>query len=45
MDVDDNPVLHDRYTNDVPVGSQFFAKHRLDATSLRRKLEQTTTNA
>lgn len=44
IDIDDDPVLRERYTDDVPVifvGAQFFAKHRLDAASLRRKLEQT----
>jgi glutaredoxin len=44
IDIDDDPVLRERYTNDVPVifvGAQFFAKHRIDAASLRRKLEQT----
>jgi glutaredoxin len=44
VDVDDDPVLHDRYTNDVPVifiGQQFFAHHRVDAAALRRKLEHT----
>ncbi|HUJ30578.1 MAG TPA: glutaredoxin family protein [Candidatus Acidoferrum sp.] len=43
VDVDDDPVLHDRYTNDVPVifvGSQFFAQHRVDPARLRRRLEQ-----
>ena len=42
-DIDDDPILHDRYTDDVPVifvGSQFFAKHRVDPALLRRKLEQ-----
>jgi len=45
IDVDDDPILHDRYTDDVPVifvGSQFFAKHRIDAESLRRRLTQTS---
>jgi glutaredoxin len=43
VDIDDDPTLRDRYTNDVPVifvGREFFAKHRVDATALRRKLEQ-----
>jgi glutaredoxin len=43
VDIDDDSVLRDRYTDDVPVifvGSQFFAKYRLDPALLRRKLEQ-----
>jgi glutaredoxin len=43
VDIDDNPVLRERYTNDVPVifvGSQMFARHRLDAAYLRRQLQQ-----
>jgi glutaredoxin len=43
VDIDDDPVLHDRYTNDVPViflGSQFVAQHRLDAAELRRRLQE-----
>lgn len=46
IDVDDDPILHDRHTNDVPVifvGSQFFAKHRLDAAALRAKLASAAT--
>jgi len=42
VDIDDDPVLHDRYTNDVPVifvGSQMAAHHRLDADRLRSLLE------
>ena len=42
VDIDDDPVLRDRYTNDVPVifiGPHFFAQHRLDAARLRRHLE------
>ncbi len=41
MDIDDDPVLHDRYTNDVPViflGSRMVAQHRLDSAQLRRQL-------
>ena len=41
MDIDDDPVLHDRYTNDVPVvflGSKMVAQHRLDPAQLRRQL-------
>jgi glutaredoxin len=43
MDIDDDPVLHDRYTNDVPVillGSKMVARHRLDPAQLRRQLQQ-----
>jgi glutaredoxin len=42
VDIDDDPVLRTRYTNDVPVifiGSHFFAQHRVDATRFRRHLE------
>jgi glutaredoxin len=41
VDIDDDPVLLERYTNDVPVifvGSQFFAQHRADVARLRRQL-------
>jgi len=43
VDIDDDRVLHDRYTNDVPViflGSQMVAQHRLDAAELIRRLQQ-----
>ena len=43
VDIDDNPMLRERYTNDVPViflGSQMFAQHRLDGAHLRRRLQQ-----
>jgi glutaredoxin len=42
VDIDDDPNLLARYTNDVPVifiGSHFFAQHRIDAARLRRHLE------
>jgi len=42
VDIDDDPVLHDRYTNDVPVvflGSKMVAQHRLDPAQLRRQLQ------
>jgi glutaredoxin len=42
VDVDDDLVLHDRYTNEVPViflGSKIVAQHRLDAGQLRRQLQ------
>src|ERR1700719_1732068 len=43
VDIDDDPVLHDRYTNDVPViflGSRMVAQHRVNVAQLRRQLEQ-----
>jgi glutaredoxin len=43
VDIDRDALLRERYTNDVPVifvGSEFFAKHRVDAARLRRKLER-----
>jgi glutaredoxin len=42
VDIDDDPILLARYSNDVPVifiGSQFFTQHRVDAARLRRHLE------
>jgi glutaredoxin len=42
VDIDDDPALHDQYTDDVPVifvGSQMAAQHRIDAGRLRRLLE------
>jgi glutaredoxin len=42
VDIDDDPVLHDRYTNDVPViflGSQIVGQHRADLVRLRKQLE------
>jgi glutaredoxin len=42
VDIDDDPILVARYTNDVPVifiGAQFFTQHRVDAARLRRHLE------
>ena len=42
VDIDDDPILHDRYTNDVPVvflGSKMIAQHRLDPAQLRRQLQ------
>jgi glutaredoxin len=42
VDIDDDPELHDKYTNDVPVifvGSQMVVQHRLDTDRLRRMLE------
>ena len=41
VDVDADPVLHERYTNDVPViflGSRKVAKHHLDLDQFRRQL-------
>jgi glutaredoxin len=43
VDIDDDTILHDRYTNDVPViflGSKMVAQHRLDAAELRRRLRE-----
>jgi glutaredoxin len=43
VDIDDDPILHDMYTNDVPViflGSKMVAQHRLDPGQLRRQLQQ-----
>ncbi|MGA8221859.1 MAG: glutaredoxin family protein [Candidatus Acidiferrales bacterium] len=45
VDIDDHPIIHDRYTNDVPVvflGSQMVAQHRLNAADLRRRLRELT---
>ena len=42
VDIDDDPILHDRYTNDVPViflGSKMVAQHRLNPAQLRRQLQ------
>jgi glutaredoxin len=44
VDIDDDPALHDRYTNDVPVilvGRKLVAQHRLDVRRLRRELQET----
>ena len=43
VDIDQDPILRDRYTDDVPVifvGTKFIAKHRVDAADLRRELEK-----
>jgi glutaredoxin len=43
VDIDDDPILHDLYTNDIPViflGSKMVAQHRLDPAQLRRQLQQ-----
>lgn len=43
VDIDRDSVLQRRYTNDVPVifiGSHEAARHRLDASDFRRKLEE-----
>jgi glutaredoxin len=43
VDIDDDPVLHERYTNDVPViflGSRMVAQHRVNVPQLRHQLEQ-----
>ncbi len=41
IDVDSDPALRERYTNDVPViflGERKVAKHRVDLAQLRRQL-------
>jgi glutaredoxin len=43
VDIDDDSVLRERYTNDVPVillGRKMVAQHRLDARRLRRQLQE-----
>lgn len=43
VDIDQDPALRERYTNDVPVifiGSRKIAEHRLDPVQFRRQLEQ-----
>ncbi len=48
IDIDRDPVLRDRYTNDVPVifvGPVFFAKHRVDPSRLRSALERAPVRA
>jgi glutaredoxin len=43
VDIDDDPVLHERYTNDVPVvflGSRLVAQHRVNVAHLRSQLDQ-----
>jgi glutaredoxin len=48
VDIDHDPILRDRYTNDVPVvfvGSRFFAKHRIDPARLHRELERVPASA
>jgi glutaredoxin len=42
VDIDEDPALHDCYTNDVPVvflGPQVVAHHRVDSMRLRALLE------
>ena len=41
VNIDADPALHERYTNDVPViflGTRKIAKHRVDLQQLRRQL-------
>lgn len=41
VDIDEDPILHDRYTNDLPVvflGSRMVAQHRVNLADLRREL-------
>ena len=43
VDVDDDPVLHDRYTQDVPViflGSRMVGQHRVNIPQLRKEFEK-----
>jgi glutaredoxin len=43
VDIDQDPELRERYSNDVPViflGSRKVAKHRVDAAEFRRALEE-----
>lgn len=43
VDIDDDPALCERYTNDVPVvllGRKIVAQHRLDVRRLRRQLQE-----
>jgi hypothetical protein len=43
VDIDDDPVLFERYTDDVPVifiGGQLIAQHRIDPVLLRNRLEE-----
>jgi glutaredoxin len=43
VDIDDDPVLFERYTDDVPVifiGGLLFAQHRIDQALLRSRLEE-----
>jgi glutaredoxin len=42
IDIDGDPILRERYGNDIPVvflGPQFFAKHQVDAERLRGALK------
>jgi glutaredoxin len=44
VDIDDDPILLERYNDDVPVifvGALLFAQHRIDPALLRHRLEQT----
>jgi glutaredoxin len=43
VDIDDDPVHFERYTDDVPVifiGGQLFAQHRIDQGLLRDRLDE-----
>ncbi|MBI3670620.1 MAG: glutaredoxin family protein [Acidobacteria bacterium] len=42
VNIDEDPILRERYTNDVPVvflGARKVAKHRVALDQLRRQLE------
>jgi glutaredoxin len=44
VNIDDDPILLERYNDDVPVifvGTLLFAQHRIDPALLRHRLEQT----
>ncbi len=46
VNIDEDPILLERYNDDVPVifvGAQLFAKHRIDPALLRQRLTQTKT--
>lgn len=43
VDIDADPALRERYTNDVPVvflGGKRVAKHRVDLRQFRRQLDE-----
>lgn len=44
VNIDQDPILRERYTNDVPVvflGGRKVAKHRLNVQQFRRRLQET----
>jgi glutaredoxin len=47
VDIDADPVLRERYTNDVPVifaGPEEISRHRIDLERLRESLERSATS-